>query len=65
MVSWAYALNSNYNAFLVHFSAAGIDHTSMECQALVPGTLWGYKSEHTMLMPWELAMKGGAEIEVF
>lgn len=50
---------------MVHFNAAGIGQTSMECQALVPGTLRGYKSEHTMLMPWELAMKGGAEIEVF
>lgn len=37
MASWAYALNSNYNVFLVQFNAAGITQTPMECQAQCVG----------------------------
>lgn len=55
VASWACALNSKYNVFLVQFNVAGITQTPMECQAQCLGQ-WEYRSEHTMLMPQELEL---------
>lgn len=40
VASWVYDLNSNYNAFIVQFSAAGINQIPMECEAQCLGP-WG------------------------